>query len=128
MFTNPAINIYTHDVRILVAFYEGLGFKEAFRFPSEGDPIHVELRLDHFTIGVASVDSAITHHGLKPKLDGRPIEIVLWTDDTDGDFARLTVEGAPGLSQPHDWLHGKLRIAWIADPDGNPIQLVQKRQ
>jgi predicted enzyme related to lactoylglutathione lyase len=127
MFTSPGINIYTLNVRRLVAFYEGLGFTETFRVPRSGDPIHVELRLEHFTIGVASVDSAITHHGLKPELGGRPIEIVLWTDDTDGDFTSLTSAGALILSRPHDWLDGKLRIAWIADPDGNPIQLVQKR-
>jgi hypothetical protein len=25
---------------------------------------------------------------------------------------------------PHEWL-GRLLIAWVADPDGNPIQIVQ---
>lgn len=128
MFSSPAINIYTRDVPRLVAFYESLGFQEKFRVPRDGDPIHVEVRLEHFTIGVASVDSAIADHGLKPELGGRPIEIVLWTDDTDDSFARLTATGAAVLSRPHDWLDGKLRVAWIADPDGNPIQLVQKRQ
>ena len=27
---------------------------------------------------------------------------------------------------PHDWLDA-LRVAWVADPDGNPVQLVQHR-
>jgi predicted enzyme related to lactoylglutathione lyase len=49
---------------------------------------------------------------------------VLWCDDTDAGYARLTGAGSKTLSEPHDWL-GNLRIAWIADPDGNPIQLVQ---
>jgi hypothetical protein len=87
----------------------------------------VEVVLDGFTIGIASVETAISDHGLNPNLGGRPIEIVLWTDDTDGDYARLTAEGAPSLSAPHDWL-ADLRLAWVADPDGNPIQIVQRRQ
>ena len=88
----------------LVEFYEGLGFRETFRTPEVGVPIHVEV-----------------------SLDGRPVEILLWTDDADRAYARLTAEGAPSLSPPHDWL-SNLRLAWVADPDGNPIQLAQRRQ
>jgi catechol 2,3-dioxygenase-like lactoylglutathione lyase family enzyme len=126
MFRTPAINIYSHDVLRLVAFYEGLGFRETFRTPQDGPPVHVEVVLDGFTIGIASVEAAIADHGLSPDLGGRPVEILLWTDDTDRDYARLIAEGAPSLSAPHDWL-SDLRLAWVADPDGNPIQLAQHR-
>jgi catechol 2,3-dioxygenase-like lactoylglutathione lyase family enzyme len=126
MFSSPAINVYSRDVLRLVAFYAGLGFRETFRTPKDGTPVHVELVLDGFTIGIASVDAAIADHGLRPDLGGRPVEIVLWSDDTDGDYARLTADGAPSLSPPHDWL-SDLRLAWVADPDGNPIQLAQHR-
>ena len=64
---NPAINIYSHDVMRLVGFYQRLGFRETFRTPRQGVPVHVELTLDHFTIGIASVDAAIADHGLKPR-------------------------------------------------------------
>jgi hypothetical protein len=83
------------------------------------------VSLDGFTIGIAAVESAIADHGLSPDLGGRPVEILLWSDDTDGDYARLVAAGAPTLSPPHDWL-GFLRLAWVADPDGNPIQLAQR--
>jgi uncharacterized glyoxalase superfamily protein PhnB len=126
VFRNPAINIYSHDVMRLVTFYEGLGFRETFRTPTEGAPAHVEVTLDGFTIGIASVDAAVADHGLRPELGGRPVEIVLWTDDTDRDYGRLTAEGARSLSPPHDFL-ADLRLAWVADPDGNPIQLAQRR-
>ena len=127
VFTRPAINIYSHDVMRLVRFYDGLGFRETFRTPNEGTPVHVEVTMDGFTIGIAAVDAAIADHGLNPDLGGRPVEIVLWTDDADRDYARLTADGAPSLSAPHDFL-SHLRLTWIADPDGNPIQLAQKRQ
>jgi uncharacterized glyoxalase superfamily protein PhnB len=126
MFRNPAINVYSHDVLRLVSFYEGLGFRETFRTPAEGTPVHVELALDGFTIGIADVEAASADHGLRPELGGRPVEILLWTDDTDRDYERLTAAGAPSLSAPHDFLDD-LRLAWVADPDGNPIQLAQKR-
>jgi catechol 2,3-dioxygenase-like lactoylglutathione lyase family enzyme len=126
VFRTPAINIYSHDVLRLVAFYEGLGFRETFRTPQDGPPVHVEVVLDGFTIGIASVEAAIGDHGLSPDLGGRPVEILLWTDDTDRDYSRLIAEGAPSLSAPHDWL-SDLRLAWVADPDGNPIQLAQHR-
>ena len=66
--------------------------------------------------------------GLQPDGKGRWIEIVLWTDDADAALNALVAKGAPLLSPAHDFLDGKLRAAWIADPDGNPIQLVQRRQ
>jgi len=125
-FATPQINVYSEDVVRLVAFYEGLGFRETFRTPSDGTPIHVELTLDGFVLGIASVDSARDHHGLSPELGGRPVEIVLWTDDTDGDYARLVAAGATSLAEPHDFL-AHLRLAWVADPDGNPIQLAGRR-
>ncbi|HYB76370.1 MAG TPA: hypothetical protein VEC08_05380 [Nitrososphaerales archaeon] len=39
------------------------------------------MTLDKFTIGISSVDAAVSHHGLNPNLGGRPISIILWTDD-----------------------------------------------
>ena len=126
MFRNPSINILSLDVIRLASFYERLGFHETFRTPAEGAPAHVEMTLDRFTVGISSVEAATADHGLKPNLGGRPVQIVLWTDDLDADYARLTAEGAPSLSPPHDYA-SNLRLAWVADPDGNPIQLAQRR-
>ena len=124
MFRTPSINIYSYDPVRLVNFYKTLGFRETFRTPKDGPPDHVEVTLDKFTLGIATVEAAVAVHGLKPTLVGRPVEIVLWTDDTDRAYVQLTSRGAPPLSPPHDFL-ANLRSAWIADPDGNPIQLVQ---
>jgi catechol 2,3-dioxygenase-like lactoylglutathione lyase family enzyme len=104
-----------------------LGFTETFRTPQAGAPIHVEMKLDGFTIGIATVETAMRDHGLSPGGDGRWIEVVVWADDTDEAVRRLTAAGAPLLSPPHDWLDGRLRLAWVADPDGNPIQIAQRK-
>lgn len=126
MIQSTEINIFSRDVVRLANFYEHLGFHESYRYPEHGTPDHVEVTLNQFTIGISSVDAAINIHGLNPNLGGRPIAIILWTDDTDRDYERLTAEGAPSLRPPHDFL-SDLRTAWIADPDGNPINLAQHR-
>jgi catechol 2,3-dioxygenase-like lactoylglutathione lyase family enzyme len=84
--------------------------------------------LDGLKLGVASVASAVADHGLDLDLGqpGRGMEVCLWTDDADAAVARLAAAGAPVLSPPHDWL-GSLRVAWVADPDGNPVELVERR-
>ncbi len=125
-FGSPQINLYTDDVARLRAFYASLGFHETFRHPATGTVRHVEMTLDGFTLGIADADAARADHGLTPDLGGHRVELVLTSTDTDADVARLTAAGAPALSAPHDWL-GRLRVAWIADPDGNPIQLVQTK-
>lgn len=127
MFRPPMINLYTLDIARTVASYRELGFVETFRTPQEGDPAHVEVTLDGFTPGIATVNAATADHGLQPQLDGRAIEIVLWTDDTDAAFAQLLAAGSRALSPPHDFLDN-LRVAWATDPDDNPIQRVQRRR
>jgi catechol 2,3-dioxygenase-like lactoylglutathione lyase family enzyme len=126
-FSAPLINLYSRDLPRAVAFYSELGFVETFRTPASGEPSHVQLKLDGFTLGIATIEAARAHHGLRPEGEGRWIEIVLWTDDTDAAVNALVAKGAPLLSPPHDFLDGRLRAAWVADPDGNPIQLVQRK-
>lgn len=126
MFSAPQITLYSSDVPRAMDFYGGLGFTEVFRYAPNGRPVHVELALDGFTLGIADVEAARADHGLAPDLSGQAVEVVLWCEDTDEAFAKLTAAGAKALSEPHDWLDD-LRLAWVADPDLNPIQLVQRR-
>lgn len=126
IFRAPMINLYSRDLSRAVRFYSALGFSETFRTPESGDPIHVELTLDGFTLGIATIEAAKEHYSLSGG-EGHWIEIVLWTDDTDAALNVLVAEGAPVLAPPHHFLAGNLRAAWVADPDGNPIQIVQRK-
>ncbi|MDH2900197.1 MAG: glyoxalase/bleomycin resistance/dioxygenase family protein [archaeon] len=122
----PSINIFSRDVVRLADFYERVGFRETYRYPQDGAPTQVEVNLDQFTIRISSVEAAIKDHGLNPNLGGRTIGAILRTDDTDREYACLTGKGAWSLRPPHDFLTD-LRTAWKSDPDGNPINLVQRR-
>lgn len=104
-----------------------LGFVETFRVPTDDEPIHIDLVLDGYGVGIASVRSSRDDHGLDPVPEGQRAAVILWTDDTATAHAELTAAGAPGLAAPDVWLD-RLLIAWIADSDGNPIQLVQSLQ
>ncbi|AVT36910.1 glyoxalase/bleomycin resistance/extradiol dioxygenase family protein [Plantactinospora sp. BB1] len=123
---SPQVILFSENVERAVRFYLGLGFAETFRVPAEGDPIHVDLVLDGYRIGIASAASTRDDHGLDPIAEGQRVAVVLWTDDVPAAYAALTASGAPALAAPHEWL-GRLLIAWTTDPDGNPVQLVQNR-
>ena len=125
MFRSPQVILFSQDVERAAAFYSDLGFAEAFRVPTDGEPIHVDLELDGYKLGIASVDSTRDDHGLDPVVHGQRAAVILWTEDVDAAFAELTAKGAPALAPPDAWLW-RLRIAWIADPDGHPVQLAQE--
>ena len=128
MFRDPQVNYYVHDVDASVRFYGALfGFKETFRTPAAGTPAHVELRLGGLILGLASVDAARATHELTTGGGNPQAEICLWTDDVDQTYAEFVARGIPSLSAPHDFLDGRLRAAWLADPDGNPVQIVAQR-
>jgi catechol 2,3-dioxygenase-like lactoylglutathione lyase family enzyme len=124
MFQTPQIVLFCQDVPQVAAFYERLGFEELFRTPAEGRPIHVDLALDGYRIGLASEESTRLDHGLDPIVAGQRAAVILWTDDTPGAYARIQELGAAPVKSPEPWL-GRLLVAWAEDPAGHLIQLAQ---
>jgi catechol 2,3-dioxygenase-like lactoylglutathione lyase family enzyme len=127
VFTTPQVNLYSSDVERTAAFYSHLGFVESFRTPIHAAADHVELKLEGLTLGVGSAAAGIREHGLDIRLDerGRGAEVVLWTHDVDAAFLLAVRHGAQVLLDPHD-VRG-LRIAYVLDPDDNPVKFVQHR-
>ncbi len=125
LFSSPQVILFSADVERASAFYQALGFTEAFRVPPQGAPIHVDLELDGYRIGFASVESSRRDHGLDPAASGQRGTVTLWTDDTAAAYRTLVDNGVPSLSPPSRWLD-RLIIAWVQDPDGHPIQIVQR--
>ena len=112
-YRKPHVVLFSRNVERAVSFYARLGFVETFRTPSSR-PTHIELELDGYMIGIATTRAA----------DGAGAAVTVWTDDAFAAFADLTASGAPAVVPPCEW-PGGLVIAWVADPDGNAIQIAQ---
>ena len=79
-----------------------------------------------FGLGLALPGPAAESHGLTPVTSGQRACVTLWTDDVDGAHMLALAAGATDNSAPHPFLDGHLRVAFVEDPDGHPVQLVQR--
>jgi lactoylglutathione lyase len=126
-FSAPMVNLYTDDLSAALAFYGGLlGFQETFRAPDREAPDHVELRLDGVTMAISTAEAARRVHGLDASPGSHGFQLVLWTDDVDAAYDALVTAGVPAHTPPHDTGDDN-RNAVVRDPDGNLVELVQKR-
>jgi lactoylglutathione lyase len=127
MFAAALVNIYTRDIEAGLRFYRDLlGFEETFRTPTEGNPEHVELRLNGFTIGLGTVEAARRVHGVEAAPGSPAMVLVVWTDDIDAAYMQLVAAGVPSIQPPHNTGNNN-RNALLRDPDGNLVEIVAKR-
>lgn len=68
-----------------------------------------------------TLDQAITAPGERAPA----FELGFKVDDVDAAWEELSAAGAPPVSPPHDQPWGQ-RTAYVRDPDGNLIELVQQ--
>ena len=126
MFATGFVNLYTDDIEAGLRFYRDLlGFEETFRTPKEGVPEHVELTLDGFALGLGTVEAAKMVHGVDASPGSPAMVVVVWTDDVDTAFERLSTAGVPVVQAPHDTGNDN-RNALLRDPDGNLVEIVSK--
>lgn len=122
MITSSMPNHFSDDVEAAARFYrDELGFSESLRAPGEGAPEHVVLRLGDSQLAL-STTRAVCAVGLRPS-SGNTFELIVWCDDVDAETARLRASGVTIVVDPYDHLAGHRR-AYIADPDGNWVALV----
>ncbi|KAD4007163.1 glyoxalase/bleomycin resistance/dioxygenase family protein [Arthrobacter yangruifuii] len=124
---NPQVILFVADVSRAARFYAALGFTEEFRATGAGAaPVKIELSLDGFELGLALPGPAAEAHGLTPVTAGHRACLTLWTDDVAAAYAAALDAGARDLQGPHPFLDGRLRVAFVEDFDGHPIQLVER--
>lgn len=122
------VNLFCADVEACLAFYTALGLTEQFRAPGEGPIEHVEVDAAGIRIGLTSARVANDLVGLGVDPAAAPgAEVVLWCDDVDAWHTRATAAGAASVVPPRDSPDGRLRFAWMRDPDGHQLKFVQKR-
>lgn len=114
--------IYASDLERAARFYrDALGFAETFRFPVDGDLGFVSLSL-HGSGGIALAGPGASLHGLPITPGARGFELCVYTDDVDEAVADLRDRGYEVLLEPVDQPWGE-RMAYVADPDGNPVMI-----
>lgn len=104
LFRTAQVVLFTRDIGRAGGFYRVLGFEEAFRTPTEGTPIHVNLILDGYRLGLATERSTRDDHGLSPIATGQRAAVILWTDGVASGYARLAELGATPVKSPSQWL------------------------
>lgn len=126
--TQVQINLFCADVDACLTFYTRLGLAEAFRAPTTGPIEHIEVEAAGIRIGLTSAQVANALVGLGVNPESSPsTELVLWCEDTDTFYDRAMAAGATSVVAPMDSPDGRLRYAWVHDPDGHQVKFVQKR-
>ncbi|WP_084130367.1 VOC family protein [Demequina sp. NBRC 110055] len=123
-FTDPQVILFVSDCERAANFYAVFGFRETFRAPDVA-PFKIEMTLGGFGLGVALPQPAAESHGLTPVTEGDRACLTFWTDDVEAAFAAATAAGGTPRSAPHPFRDG-LSVAFVNDPDGHPVQLVQR--
>jgi lactoylglutathione lyase len=112
--------IYVADLRASLRFYERLGFVEDYRFPPD-DPGYIGLHHGDSRLGIVKKEWPEQQLGFE--LAGSPrFELWVYVDDVDAAVAEVD---APVLRPPDNMPWGE-RIAYVADPDGNPVTLAYR--
>lgn len=124
-FHNPQVILFVHDCERSAAFYATFGFSETFRVPQD-QPVKIEMVLGGFELGLALPGPAAESHHITPVSEGHRACITLWTDDVLAAHRAALNAGAVDNLGPHPFLDGRLSVAMVDDPDGHPIQLVQR--
>jgi lactoylglutathione lyase len=119
--------LYAEDPEHSVRFYcDLLDFEVVYRWPAEGALEFAFLRLEPLGIGVVARSAPENLLGRSPVTGSPPrFELCIYADDVDRAAEDLVNGGATLLTAPADQPWGE-RIAYVEDPDGNPIQVTAR--
>jgi len=119
--------VYCDDLPRSLRFYRDLlGFRVTFSHPEQGEPGFVALQLgEGAELALADVrdPDAVPLHGktVRPA-SGHGFELCVYADDVDDAVTALRAAGVPVLAEPADQPWGD-RMAYVEDPQGNPVML-----
>jgi lactoylglutathione lyase len=110
-----------HNLERSLAFYAKLGLHEAFRLHHEDGTlmlVYLHVTGDRF------IEVFPNGPAPDPQRQGSFMHLCLVVDDLHGTIEQIQKEGIaieqePKVGLDHNWQ------AWIRDPDGNPIELMQ---
>jgi len=111
------------DVDRSVAFYEALGFEERRRMPIRDEAINVFMGLPG---DGARLELTYNHGVTEYDLGTGYNHIAISADDLDATLARLAEHGIEPEKPPYSVREGGSRIAFVRDPDGYRVELIER--
>jgi catechol 2,3-dioxygenase-like lactoylglutathione lyase family enzyme len=111
------------DLEASLSFYGGLGAEVVDRLFMAGprvNRVHIQL--------ATGLVELLHHEEPDPQAAYGLNHIGFMTDDLDGDFARLTALGYAELSSPRVAGSGQGRLAFLSDPNGVRVELLQRSE
>jgi lactoylglutathione lyase len=115
------------DIDRSVAFYRALGFEEVGRIPIRDEAVNIFMnqvgdgdmpRLElTYNFGVDSYDLG-TGYG----------HIAITAEDLDAALDRLAEQGIEPERPPYSVHEGGSRLAFVKDPDGYRVELIERSQ
>jgi lactoylglutathione lyase len=122
MFRDPFPILHVDDVERSSRFYaDRFGFEEEYRFPDDGTPEFVFLKMGGTGLGIAG-KGAPPLPDWPPGRDTGAFQLCVYTDDADAAAERLRAGGAEQVTAPRAMPWGE-KLAFFADPDGNLIHV-----
>ena len=106
-----------------VAFYEALGFEEMGRHPIRDEAINVFMGLPD---DGARLELTYNHGVDSYELGTGYNHIAITTADLDATLADLAEQGIEPEKPPYRVREGGSLIAFVRDPDGYRIELIEK--
>ena len=112
------------DIDRSVAFYEALGFEEVGRMPIRDEAINVFMGLP----GDGARLELTYNHGVDAYELGTGYNHIASTaEDLDTTLERLAEQGIEPEKPPYRVREGGSRLAFVRDPDGYRIELIETR-
>ena len=112
------------DIDRSVAFYEALGFEEVGRMPIRDEAINVFMGLP----GDGARLELTYNHGVDAyELGTGYNHIAITAEDLDTTLERLAAQGIEPEKPPYRVREGGSRLAFVRDPDGYRIELIETR-
>jgi lactoylglutathione lyase len=111
------------DIDRSVRFYEALGFDELRRMPIRDEAINVFMGLPG---DGARLELTYNHGVSEYDLGTGYNHIAISADDLDATLARLAEHGIEPEKPPYSVREGGSRIAFVRDPDGYRVELIER--
>jgi lactoylglutathione lyase len=101
-----------------------LGGSERYRFPDEGEPVYLTLRVGDSTLGLADGTGSTAYGESAFPTTGHPVDLCVYVDDLDATLAAAPRHGGALVADAADMPWGE-RVGWIRDPEGVHVLVIQ---